>query len=103
MKVLLLSLIFLASAAGVPAAHASSTMRCNSQLISLGDYSSEVQDKCGEPVSRDFLGYYQQLDDYGYPNEVAVERWRYGPRNGMNYYLRFQGDRLTDIESKRGR
>lgn len=99
MKALLLGLLLLSS---LPVAHGASTMRCNSQLISLGDYTSEVQDKCGEPVSREFLGYRQQLNDYGYSTEVAVEQWRYGPRNGMNYYLRFHGGRLSNIHSQRG-
>ncbi|MES2818623.1 MAG: DUF2845 domain-containing protein [Pseudomonadota bacterium] len=81
---------------------AASTLRCESKLISLQDHSSEVLDKCGEPRSRDSLGYRQILDDYGYPQEVQVEEWIYGPRNGMYHYLRFEGARLTKIDSKRG-
>ncbi|WP_422910109.1 DUF2845 domain-containing protein [Pseudomonas sp. MAC6] len=81
---------------------ASSTLRCDSGLISLDDSTSEVSSKCGEPLSRDFLGYREVLDQYGFYNEVAVEEWSYGPRNGMYQFLRFQGNRLIKIDSKRG-
>lgn len=83
-------------------AQASSSLRCGSQLISLQDYSAEVLDKCGEPLSRDSLGYREILDDYGFRQEVKVEEWVYGPRNGMYHYLRFEGNRLVNIDSERG-
>ncbi|NMY50978.1 MULTISPECIES: DUF2845 domain-containing protein [unclassified Pseudomonas] len=83
-------------------AQASSTLRCDSGLVSLDDTTSEVSSKCGEPLSRDFLGYREVLDEYGFYNEVAVEEWSYGPRNGMYQFLRFQGNRLIKIDSKRG-
>jgi hypothetical protein len=82
-------------------AQASSTLRCSNGLISLDDTTSEVSGKCGEPLSRDFLGYREVLDEYGFYNEVAVEEWSYGPRNGMYQILRFQGNRLIKIDSKR--
>ncbi|MCY1277395.1 hypothetical protein D9M68_466020 [compost metagenome] len=83
-------------------AHASSTLRCNNDLISLDDTTSEVLDKCGEPVSRNALGYKEVVDTYRQRNEVLVEEWVYGPRNGMYQFLRFEGNRLRNIESKRG-
>ncbi|MCY1280389.1 hypothetical protein D9M68_340630 [compost metagenome] len=83
-------------------AQAASTLRCGSALVSLGDHVSEVRDKCGQPQTRNFLGYRQVLDDYGYRQEVAVEEWSYAMRGGMLYFLRFEGDRLANIESKRG-
>jgi hypothetical protein len=43
------------------------------------------------------------LDEYGFYHEVAVEEWAYGPRNGMYQFLRFEGNRLNKIDSKRGR
>ena len=85
------------------AAHASSTLRCNSGLISLSDSTGVVSSKCGEPISREFVGYREVLDEYGFYNEVAVEEWAYGPRNGMYQFLRFEGNRLIKIESKRGK
>lgn len=83
-------------------AEASSTYRCGSALVSKDATLGEVQNKCGGPVSRDFLGYKEVVDAYGFRNEVAVEEWIYGPNNGMLHFLRFEGGRLTDIRSKRG-
>lgn len=78
---------------------ASDTLRCGSQLISLGDRTSEVLQKCGEPVSRDVLGYKRSANRR---EEFQVEEWTYGPNNGMYQYLRFEGNRLRQINSKRG-
>ena len=83
-------------------AQASSTLRCNSNLVSLDDTTNEVLAKCGEPVSRSDLGYREVVDQYHQRNEVLVEEWIYGPRNGMYQFLRFEGNRLRKIESKRG-
>ncbi|MCF4998132.1 DUF2845 domain-containing protein [Pseudomonas syringae] len=80
-------------------ASASDTLRCGSQLISLGDRSSEVLQKCGEPVNRDTLGYKRSANRR---EEFQVEEWTYGPSNGMYQYLRFEGNRLRQINSKRG-
>ncbi|KRW59233.1 DUF2845 domain-containing protein [Pseudomonas sp. TTU2014-080ASC] len=84
------------------AAHASSTLRCESGLVSLGDSSAKVFNQCGEPVSQDFIGFKEVGDEYGFRNEVKVEEWTYGPRNGMYYFLKFEGGRLSKISSKRG-
>lgn len=97
-SLLLLSLLVLASGA-----HASSTHRCGSALVSLGASISEVGSKCGEPSSAALVGYKEILDDYGFRHEVQVEEWIYGPTNGMYHFLRFEGNRLRRIESKRGR
>ncbi|WP_213028839.1 DUF2845 domain-containing protein [Pseudomonas sp. Seg1] len=80
-------------------ASASDTLRCGSQLVSLGDRASEVMQKCGEPVSRDALGYKRSANRR---EEFQVEEWTYGPNNGMYQYLRFEGNRLRQINSKRG-
>ncbi|WP_207864780.1 DUF2845 domain-containing protein [Pseudomonas sp. 58(2021)] len=80
-------------------ASASDTLRCGSQLVSLGDRASEVLQKCGEPISRDVLGYKRSANRR---EEFQVEEWTYGPSNGMYQYLRFEGNRLRQINSKRG-
>ncbi|MDT3311436.1 DUF2845 domain-containing protein [Pseudomonas sp. rhizo66] len=97
MKLQWLALIAMTFAASH--AWASDTLRCGSQLISLGDRSSEVLQKCGEPVSRDVLGYKRSANRR---EEFQVEEWAYGPNNGMYQYLRFEGNRLRQITSKRG-
>ncbi|SIQ22742.1 Protein of unknown function [Aquipseudomonas alcaligenes] len=84
-------------------AEAGSTLRCGSKLISLEDHVEEVAAKCGAPARRDFLGYKEVVDYYGFVTQVALEEWVYGPKNGMLYFLRFEGNRVTKIESKRGR
>ncbi|MFJ4197303.1 DUF2845 domain-containing protein [Pseudomonas sp. NPDC089534] len=89
--------LLLALAAGQ--AYASDTLRCGSQLVSLGDRASEVLQKCGEPLSRDLLGYKRSANRR---EEFQVEEWTYGPSNGMYQYLRFEGNRLKQINSKRG-
>jgi len=87
-----LSLLLLATSA-------QADLRCEKGIASTGDRTSEVAAKCGEPVARDMLGYTLDADGN---NEFLVEEWVYGPRNGMNYFLRFEGGRLKSVESKRG-
>jgi len=78
---------------------ATDTLRCGSQLISVGDRAGEVLQKCGQPVARDPRGYRRSADRR---DEFQVEEWTYGPNSGMYYYLRFEGNRLVQITSKRG-
>ncbi|VVO34984.1 hypothetical protein PS712_05323 [Pseudomonas fluorescens] len=92
-------LLALALATAASQASAADTLRCGSQLISVGDRSSEVLQKCGEPVSRDPLGYKRSANRR---EEFQVEEWTYGPKSGMYQYLRFEGNRLVQITSKRG-
>lgn len=75
------------------------TLRCGSQLVSVGDRSFEVEQKCGEPAFRDLTGY--TLGPYQ-RREMKIEEWVYGPSNGMLTILTFEGNRLTHIERRRG-
>lgn len=75
------------------------TLRCGSQLISVGDREFEVQQKCGEPIARNIIGYKRSMNRR---EEVQIDEWIYGPNNGMYQYLRFEGGRLLSIDSKRG-
>lgn len=92
-------LVGLTLAMAASQASATDTLRCGSQLVSVGDRSGEVLQKCGEPVSRDLLGYKKSPDRR---EEFQVEEWTYGPNGGMYQYLRFEGNRLRAISSKRG-
>lgn len=76
------------------------TLRCGSQLVSLGDRAFEVARKCGEPLHRDPIGY--TLGPYE-RREYLIEEWVYGPSNGMLSILRFEGNRLVAIERRRQR
>ena len=48
------------------------TLRCGSQLVSVGDRAFEVEQKCGEPVFRDLVGY--TLGPYQ-RRELKIEEW----------------------------
>ena len=76
------------------------TLRCGSQLVSIGDRSFEVLQKCGEPVDRDLIGYSLGPSDR---REYSIEEWVYGPDNGMLSILTFEGNRLRQIERQRSR
>jgi hypothetical protein len=76
------------------------SLRCASQLISIGDRSFEVQQKCGDPAFRDLIGYSLGANDR---REFKIEEWVYGPDHGMLRILRFEGNRLVSIESRRSR
>ena len=82
---------------------ATDTLRCGSQLISVGDRMFEVQQKCGQPVSQDIVGDKETVNHFRQVDQVQVQEWIYGPNNGMYQYLRFEGGRLVRIDSKRGR
>lgn len=90
-----------AIALGLPlAAQGDDSMRCGTGLVSTGDRTFQVMEKCGEPAYRDQIGY-----TAGYYNnrELKLEEWVYGPTNGMLYILSFEGNRLIGIETRRNR
>ncbi|NLY13679.1 MAG: DUF2845 domain-containing protein [Gammaproteobacteria bacterium] len=94
----LASMIFCALLGLLSAQASASTFRCGTQLVSLGDRSFQVLRKCGEPVNREVVGY--TLGEFD-RREMRIEEWVYGPRNGMLYFLRFEGGRLTRIDGRR--
>lgn len=98
---LVCSILILAGLLSSPAQ--ASTMRCASQLISVGDHAFEVQRKCGTPVSQAVIGSKESFSgNYRHSEQVQIEEWIYGPDHGMYRYLRFEGGRLIRIDSKRG-
>jgi hypothetical protein len=90
-------LLALACAASLAQAE---TLRCGSQLVSLGDRRFEVLQKCGEPAFRDLVGYSLGPNER---REYPIEEWVYGPSNGMLSILTFEGTRLRTIERRRSR
>ncbi len=106
MRIKMLVSLTLATMLGATAlpAHAASTLRCGSQLISDRRPAFEVQQKCGEPVSQEVIGTKESFsNDYRQSETVRIEEWIYGPDNGMYQYLHFEGGRLVTIDSKRRR
>jgi hypothetical protein len=79
--------------------YAQAGFRCGQRLVNEGDRSSEVLRKCGQPATRDFIGY---TDTQNGNLGLQLEEWSYGPNNGLYYYLTFEGGRLRQIETKRG-
>lgn len=84
----------------VPAA---ASMRCGSGLINEGQSMQEVLATCGAPVGRQVSPAVIGPNGYPQPGAVNVERWVYGPTNGMFRILRFIDGRLVQIESQRER
>ena len=74
---------------------ASSTLRCGTALISVGDSMAEVLLKCGEPLTRDYVGV-----KYVGSTERFVELWAYSFGYGQFLkLLTFEAGRLVTIEN----
>ena len=71
--------------------------RCGSHLVNTGDKSFEVSQKCGDPISKETVGYTVKGD----MREFEIKEWIYGPWNGQYYYLTFHGTTLVQIESRK--
>jgi len=84
------------------------SMRCGSQLVSVGDSRSEVRFKCGEPTDvetrsilrRPFYGFNGPRRSF-YPDsyvEIPIEVWTYnfGPYKLMRQ-VQFVNGRIDDI------
>ena len=82
----------------VSSAKASSSYRCGSRLVFIGDSSFKVLQNCGEPVQKEVIGYTLTEDQ---KRELKIENWFYGPKNGVYYILEFEGAILVNISSFR--
>ncbi|MEH6671888.1 DUF2845 domain-containing protein [Halopseudomonas sp.] len=76
------------------------TMRCDNGIVSTGDLSHEVLEKCGDPISSNKTN--PSVDEYGHIVQGAalIEYWTYSNR-GMTYELRFIDNRLVQISGSR--
>jgi hypothetical protein len=75
------------------------TMRCGRRLIRPGDSKARVLARCGEPISRDYIGTDTHINySSGNVSERTVEEWTYnfGPSKFMRI-LRFRSGRLIWI------
>ena len=92
-------------------AHASSAfaLRCGNELVSVGDLKNEVLMACGEPVSKETIGYIDRVVSETKDGEksekrirvMKIEEWIIKTTNyGTTYYhsLEFEGNKLTGIE-----
>ena len=68
---------------------------CGSKFFSKGDLDFEVLTNCGEPVSREVIGYTLSGDG---EREYKIERWVYGPIGGLYKVLTFKAGVLEKEE-----
>jgi uncharacterized protein DUF2845 len=67
-----------------------------SNFVSKGDPSFLIMRRCGEPISREVIGYTLTPDQ---KREMVIERWVYGPIEGFYKVLTIQGGILVKEES----
>lgn len=90
-------------------------LRCDSDLVEVGDLKIEVQLACGEPLSKEVIGYVDQVR-YKVEKSYTEQRSRDGKdeaeerirvmnieewivKESDNYYsLVFEGNKLKEIE-----
>ena len=77
-------------------------LRCGSKLVEVGDLKVEVELACGEPLSKEVIGYVDQVrykDDAEERIRVMnIEEWVI-KESGNYYSLVFEGNKLKEIES----
>ena len=112
-KILLLILFFIVSLFSNPV-NADRYMRCHGSLVSIGDTTAQVLQKCGKPDKIDrwkefHNGSMAQIYDYKteryiapkeVPNPTQMERWTYNlGEHRFTRYLYFQNGELIKIET----
>lgn len=96
----LLTLLLPAIVVLLLAAGPAGAMRCGNELVSLGDRTVEVLEKCGPPLTVDRWELVRQTRPFfrfGVWEQVLIEEWLYnlGPHKFMRV-LRFENGRLVD-------
>ncbi len=66
---------------------------CGTKFFSKGDLDFEVLNDCGEPISREVIGYTLSEDQ---KREYKIERWVYGPIAGFYKVLTFKAGVLEN-------
>lgn len=84
------------------------SLRCGTSLVDIGDYKTDVYEKCGAPESIDkrtkiigntFHFPHRTIDIEEY-EEVKVETWIYNFGSiRFKQYLRFENDVLVEIKT----
>ena len=89
----------LALFAAVTPAWSATTLRCDHKLVKVGDPKFIVEEYCGAPLSKDFVGQTTYYDG-NRKQKVYVEEWIYELRYGFYDILTFRGNRLIKMELK---
>ena len=79
-------------------------LRCGTDLVTEGDLKIQVEEKCGEPISKEVIGY--TLRKVPYPGgfldrEHQLEEWVYKFRSKYYDVLTFEAGRLIRLEKIR--
>ncbi len=80
-------------------------LRCGTDLIEKGDLKIQVEEKCGEPISKEVIGFTLRrlpaTQGFIHEREFLVEEWIY--RFQSKYYdvLTFEAGRLRRLEKIR--
>jgi hypothetical protein len=72
--------------------------KCGTNLVKTGDKTFEVIKKCGEPISKEVVGYRLTKDKNV---EFEIKEWVYEHKGGRHYFLTFHGTTLVNIESRK--
>ena len=75
-----------------------SAFRCDNGLVSVGNNSFQVLQKCGTPKSQEVVGYTLTRDR---KREFKIQHWIYGPKDGRYHLLIFEGGFLKKISDFR--
>jgi hypothetical protein len=71
------------------------SMRCGNLSVKEGLSSLEVLAGCGEPVSKQDLGY------RGKKSKKKVEKWVYGPLSGYYYFVTIEAGTVVSVEAEK--
>lgn len=72
--------------------------RCGTNIVEIGDKTFEVMKKCGDPVSKEVVGYRLTKNR---DVEMEIKEWVYEHKGGRYYFLTFSGTTLVNIESRK--
>ena len=79
-------------------------LRCGTNLVHEGDLKIQVEDKCGEPVTKEVIGYTLRRAPHagGFQDrEHQLEEWIYKFQGKYYDVLTFEAGRLVRIEKIR--
>ncbi len=89
--------IFYLSAALFLLPNISYALRCGTKLASVGDHKNEVLLACGNPESKEIIGYVDKENEGERIRVLKIEEWIFKQSN-QYYSFVFEGNKLIKIE-----
>ncbi len=77
------------------------SFRCGNMFVKEGASSVAVQASCGEPVSKEDLGYRMGKKRKKGAGK-KLEKWVYGPQAGYYYVIMIEGGTVVSVEAEKG-